>query len=387
MAYQPIDLLDLDAQLTDEERQVRDTVRDFVEREALPVVNDHYRAGTFPLDLVPRLAELGIFGAAIEGYGCAGVGPIAHGLINRELERADSGFRSFASVQSSLAMGAIHLHGSEEQRQRYLPEMAAGRILGAFGLTEADHGSDPASMETRAVAVGGGYEITGSKHWITNAGIANIIVVWAKLDDEIRGFIVDTTLPGYSAHEIENKLSMRMSVTSAVGLDGVVVPEECLLPGTKGLGSALACLNNARYGIIWGVTGAASDCLAQTLEYTKARHQFGRPIASFQLVQAKLADMATALSQAQLLAFQIGRLKEAGKLQPAQISMAKYSNARVALDIARTCRDLLGAAGITDDFSPLRHALNLETVNTYEGTQHMHQLVLGRHLTGLDAIS
>ena len=387
MAYQPIDLLDLDAQLTDEERQVRDTVRDFVEREALPVVNDHYRAGTFPLDLVPRLAELGIFGAAIEGYGCAGVGPIAHGLINRELERADSGFRSFASVQSSLAMGAIHLHGSEEQRQRYLPEMAAGRILGAFGLTEADHGSDPASMETRAVAVGAGYEITGSKHWITNAGIANIIVVWAKLDDEIRGFIVDTTLPGYSAHEIENKLSMRMSVTSAVGLDGVVVPEECLLPGTKGLGSALACLNNARYGIIWGVTGAASDCLAQTLEYTKARHQFGRPIASFQLVQAKLADMATALSQAQLLAFQIGRLKEAGKLQPAQISMAKYSNARVALDIARTCRDLLGAAGITDDFSPLRHALNLETVNTYEGTQHMHQLVLGRHLTGLDAIS
>ena len=387
MAYQPIDLLDLDAQLTDEERQVRDTVRDFVEREALPKVNEHFRAGTFPLDLVPRLAELGIFGAAIEGYGCAGVGPIAHGLINRELERADSGFRSFASVQSSLAMGAIHLHGSEEQRQHYLPEMAAGRILGAFGLTEADHGSDPASMETRAVAVGGGYEITGSKHWITNAGIANIIVVWAKLDDEIRGFIVDTTLPGYSAHEIENKLSMRMSVTSAVGLDGVVVPEECLLPGTKGLGSALACLNNARYGIVWGVTGAASDCLAQTLEYTKARHQFGRPIASFQLVQGKLADMATALSQAQLLAFQIGRLKAAGKLHPAQISMAKYSNARVALDIARTCRDLLGAAGITDDFSPLRHALNLETVNTYEGTQHMHQLVLGRHLTGLDAIS
>ncbi len=387
MAYQPVDLLDLDAQLTDEERQVRDAVRSFVEREALPAVNDHFRAGTFPLDLVPALAGLGIFGAPIEGYGCAGVGPIAHGLINRELERADSGFRSFSSVQSSLAMGAIHLHGSEEQRQRYLPEMAAGRTLGAFGLTEADHGSDPASMETRAVKVSSGYEITGSKHWITNGGIADIMVVWAKLDETVRGFIVDTTLPGFSAREIDNKLSMRMSVTSAVGLDGVVVPEECLLPGTKGIGSALACLNVARYGIIWGVTGAASDCLSQTLEYTKTRHQFGRPIASFQLVQAKLADMATALSQAQLLAFQVGRLKEAGKLHWSHISMAKYNNARVALDIARTCRDLLGAAGITDDFSPLRHALNLETVNTYEGTQHMHQLVLGRHLTGLDAIS
>ncbi|MCI0779569.1 MAG: acyl-CoA dehydrogenase family protein, partial [Chloroflexi bacterium] len=276
---------------------------------------------------------------------------------------------------------------SEEQRQRYLPEMAAGHVLGAFGLTEADHGSDPASMETRAVAVGGGYEITGTKHWITNGGIADVMVVWAKLDETVRGFIVDTKLPGFSASEIDNKLSMRMSVTSAVGLDGVVVPEDCLLPGTKGLGSALACLNQARYGIIWGVTGAASDCLSQTLEYTKSRHQFGRPIASFQLVQAKLADMATALSQAQLLAFQIGRLKEAGKLHWSHISMAKYNNARVALDIARTCRDLLGAAGITDDFSPLRHALNLETVNTYEGTQHMHQLVLGRHLTGIDAIS
>ncbi|MCH7607550.1 MAG: acyl-CoA dehydrogenase family protein [Chloroflexi bacterium] len=387
MAYQPIDLLDLDSQLTGEERQVRDAVRSFVEREALPVVNDNFRAGTFPMDLVPALAGLGIFGAPIEGYGCAGVGPIAHGLISRELERADSGFRSFSSVQSSLAMGAIHLHGSEEQRQRYLPEMAAGRILGAFGLTEADHGSDPASMETRAVAAGGGYEITGSKHWITNGGIADIMVVWAKLDDTVRGFIVDTKLPGFSAHEIDNKLSMRISVTSAVGLDGVVVPEECLLPGTKGIGSALECLNQARYGIIWGVTGAASDCLSQTLEYTKTRHQFGKPIASFQLVQAKLADMATALSQAQLLAFQIGRLKEAGKLHWSHISMAKYNNARVALDIARTCRELLGAAGITDDFSPLRHALNLETVTTYEGTQHMHQLVLGRHLTGLDAIS
>ena len=387
MAYQPVDLLDLDAQLTDEERQVRDSVRSFVEREALPTVNGHFREGTFPLDLVPGLAALGIFGAPIEGYGCAGVGPIAHGLISRELERADSGFRSFTSVQSSLAMGAIHLHGSEEQRQHYLPEMAAGRILGAFALTEAEHGSDPASLETRAVAVGGGYEITGSKHWITNAGIADVVVVWAKLDDTIRGFIVDTTLPGFSTHEIDNKLSMRMSVTSAIGLDGVVVPKDCLLPGTRGLGSPLTCLNTARYGIIWGVTGAASDCLSQTLAYTMARHQFGKPIASFQLVQAKLADMATALSQAQLLAFQIGRLKETGKLAPSLISMAKYNNTRVALDIARTCRDLLGAAGITDDFSPLRHALNLETVRTYEGTEHMHQLILGRHLTGLDAIS
>ncbi len=385
--YRGIDLLDIESQLTGDERQVRDTVRSFVEAEALPAVVPHFREGTFPMGLVQRMGELGIFGAHIEGYGCAGLGPVAYGLIMQELERADSGYRSFASVQSSLAMTAIHLFGTEEQRERCLPEMAAGRLLGAFALTEADHGSDPSGMETRAVKVGDGYEINGAKMWITNAGIADVVVVWVKLDDAVRGFLVPTSLPGVAREDIHNKLSMRMSVTSGISFDQVLVGEDALLPGTRGLGSALECLNAARYSIIWGVCGAAADALHTAVEYTKAREQFGRPLASFQLVQEKLADMATALSKAQLLALQIGRLKAEGKLHWSHVSMGKYSNTKAALDIARTCRDLLGAAGITDDFSPMRHAMNLETVHTYEGTQHMHQLILGRRITGLNAIS
>ena len=385
--YRGIDLLDIESQLTGDERQVRDAVRSFVEAEALPAVVPHFREGTFPMGLVPRMGELGIFGAHIEGYGCAGLGPVAYGLIMQELERADSGYRSFASVQSSLAMTAIHLFGTEEQRERCLPEMAAGRLLGAFALTEADHGSDPSGMETRAVKVGDGYEINGAKMWITNAGIADVVVVWAKLDDTVRGFLVPASLPGVSREDIHNKLSMRMSVTSGISFDQVLVGDDALLPGTRGLGSALECLNAARYSIIWGVCGAAADALHTAIEYTKAREQFGRPLASFQLVQEKLADMATALSKAQLLALQIGRLKAEGKLHWSHVSMGKYSNTKVALDIARTCRDLLGAAGITDDFSPMRHAMNLETVHTYEGTQHMHQLILGRRITGINAIS
>jgi len=385
--YRGIDLLDIESQLTGDERQVRDTIRGFVDREAMAFVVPHFREGTFPMELVSRMGELGVFGAHIDGYGCAGLGSVAYGLIMQELERADSGFRSFASVQSSLAMTAIHLFGSEEHRERYLPEMAAGRLIGAFALTESDHGSDPSDMETVAVKTAAGYRIDGSKHWITNAGIAGLIVVWAKLDDRVRGFIVETALPGVSTHDIANKLSMRMSVTSGVTLDGVEVPEESLLPGTRGLSSALDCLNAARYSIVWGVTGAAADCLHTALEYTKGRSQFGRPLAGFQMVQEKLADMATELSKAQLLALQLGRLKEAGTLHWSHVSMGKYANAQTALDIARTGRDLLGAAGITDDFPPMRHAMNLETVNTYEGTRHMHQLVLGRHLTGINAIS
>ncbi len=385
--YRGIDLLDIESQFTADERQVRDAVRSFVEAEALPAVVPHFREGTFPMGLVPRMGELGIFGAHIEGYGCAGLGPVAYGLIMQELERADSGYRSFASVQSSLAMTAIHLFGIEEQRERCLPEMAAGRLLGAFALTEADHGSDPSGIETRAVRVGDGYEINGAKMWITNAGIADVVVVWAKLDDTVRGFLVPASLPGVSREDIHNKLSMRMSVTSGISFDQVLVGEDALLPGTRGLGSALECLNAARYSIIWGVCGAAADALHTAIEYTKAREQFGRPLASFQLVQEKLADMATALSKAQLLALQIGRLKAEGKLHWSHVSMGKYSNTKVALDIARTCRDLLGAAGITDDFSPMRHAMNLETVHTYEGTQHMHQLILGRRITGINAIS
>ncbi len=385
--YRGFDLLDLESELTVEERQVRDSVRAFVEREALPLVVPHFREGAFPKQLIPGMAGLGIFGAHIEGYGCASVGPLAYGLIMQELERADSGLRSFASVQSSLAMTAIHLHGTEEQRQQYLPEMAAGRVLGAFGLTEADHGSDPGSMETVAVEENGCYRLTGSKYWITNGSIADVIIVWAKLHGKVRGFIVDATLSGVTTEEIHNKLSMRMSITSRIELDNVTIGRDCLLPGTRGLGSALECLNSARYGIIWGVTGAAADCLHTTLHYLEQRSQFSRPLAGFQMVQEKLADMATALSKAQLLAYRIARLKAKEKLHWSHVSMGKYSNTQAALDIARTCRDLLGAAGITDDFSPMRHAVNLETVNTYEGTRHMHQLILGRHLTGIDAIT
>ena len=385
--YRGIDLLDLDALLTDDERQARDAVRAFVEAEALPAVVPHFREGTFPMQLAARMGELGIFGAHLEGYGCAGIGDVAYGLVMQELERADSGFRSFASVQSSLAMTAIHRFGTEEQRERWLPDMAAGRVLGAFALTEADHGSDAGAMETRAVAVDGGYELSGAKMWITNAGVADVVVVWAKLDGAVRGFLVPASLPGVSRENIHNKLSMRMSVTSAISFDGVRLGEDALLPGAEGLGAALQCLNSARYSIIWGVCGAAADSLHCAVEYTKEREQFGRPLASFQLVQQKLADMATALSKAQLLALHLGRLKEAGKLHWSHVSMGKYSNTRAALEIARTCRDLLGAAGITDDFPPMRHAMNLETVHTYEGAEHIHQLILARHVTGISAIA
>ena len=385
--YKGIDLLDLESQLTDDERQVRDTIRAWVETQAMASVVPSFNDAIFPQDLIPQMADLGIFGAHLDGYGCAGVGPVAYGLMMQELERADSGFRSFASVQSSLAMTAIHDFGTEEQRERCLPEMAAGRLLGGFGLTEADHGSDAAGMKTTAEATADGYRINGSKYWITNATTAGIIVVWAKLEGTVRGFIVDTTLPGVTSEEIHNKLSMRMSATGGLTFENVLVGEDALLAGTKGIGSALQCLNSARYSIIWGVNGAAADCLHTTIEYTKEREQFGKPLAGFQMVQEKLADMATELSKCQLLAYQLGRLKERGALHWSHISMAKFSNTQAALDIARTCRDLLGAAGITTDFSPMRHAMNLETVNTYEGTRHMHQLILGRHLTGLNAIS
>lgn len=385
--YQGIDLLNLEGQLTDDERQVRDTVREWIEREAIPAVVPAFNDAVFPTPLTAGMADLGIFGAHIDGYGCAGLGPIAYGLIMQELERADSGLRSFASVQSSLTMTTIHDFGSEAQRERYLPAMAAGTLIGAFALTEADHGSDPAGMETRAERVGDGYRISGAKYWITNATVADIVIVWATLDDAVRAFVVDTGLPGVSAEEIHNKLSMRVSVTGGLTFENVIVPEDALLAGTSGVGSALQALNSARYSIIWGVNGAAADCLHTTIEYTKEREQFGKPLAGFQLVQEKLASMAAELSRSQLLAYQLGRLKAEGNLHWSQVSMAKFTNTQTALDIARTCRDLLGAAGITTDFSPMRHAMNLETVNTYEGTRHMHQLILGRHLTGLNAIS
>lgn len=385
-AYRGFDLLAIEPLLTDDERQVRDAVRAFVERDAMPLVVPHFRAGTFPVQLIPGLADLGLFGAHLTGYECAGISAVAYGLAMQELERADSALRSFVSVHSSLAMTAIWLHGSEAQKQRWLPEMAAGRAIGAFALTEPDHGSDPAGMEARAEAVPGGYVLNGAKFWITNAALAHVIIVWAKVQDgTVRGFIVEHDRPGVSVEETHHKLSLRMSSIAAVGLSGVRVPNDALLPGTRGLGSAFECLNYARSGIAWGVLGAAAACLHETLEYTKRRKQFSRPIAAYQLVQAKLADMATELSVGQLLAYQLGRNKDNGTLHHSQVSMAKYRNAQTALDIARACRDLLGAAGILDEMATMRHMVNLEAVNTYEGTRHMHQLILGRHLTGIPA--
>ena len=384
--YRGFDFMGIEESLTEEERRIRDTVREFVEREALPLIPSHFRDGTFPMELWPRMAEMGLMGAHIEGYGCAGVSPVAYGLIMQELERGDSGLRSSLSVQSSLAMSALYMHGSAEQKERYLPEMAAGRVLGAFALTEPGHGSDPAGMETRAERVNGGYRISGSKFRITHAPIAHFIIVWAKTEEGIRAFIVERDTPGLSTEEIKNKLSLRMSITGAVGLDSVEVPEENLLPGSsRGLGAALSCLNFARMGIIWGTMGAAAACLHEVLEYAKGRVQFSRPIAAYQLVQAKLADMATAISQGQLVSYHLSRLQEQGKLHHIRTSMAKYTNAQKALDIARTSRDLMGGAGILDDFCLMRHLMNLEAVNTYEGTQHIHQLVIGRHLTGISA--
>ncbi len=383
--YQGFDLLGIEPLLSDEERRTRDTVREVLEREAVPLVTQSFRDATFPTSLVSTLAGLGVFGAHIDGYGCAGINSVAYGLVMQELERVDSAIRSFVSVQSSLAMSAIWLHGTEEQKQRFLPEMATGQKLGAFALTEAAHGSDPSGMETHAERTSNGFLINGSKFWITNATLAGVIVVWAKLDGTVRGFIVERGTPGLTTDEIHNKLSMRMSVTGSIALDDVEVPEESLLPQTKGVGSALQCLTLARFGIAWGVIGAAAACLHETLEYTKARVQFSRPLAGYQLVQQKLADMATEISLAQVAVYHLSRQKDEGRLHHTQVSMVKYHNAQMALDVARTCRDLLGAAGILDEFVTMRHMVNLETVNTYEGTRHVHQLVLGRHLTGISA--
>ena len=383
--YQGFDLLGIEPLLTEEERRTRDTVREVLEREAAPLVTQSFRDASFPTELVPKLADLGIYGAHIDGYGCAGINSVAYGLVMQELERVDSAIRSFVSVHSSLAMSAIWLHGTEEQKQRFLPEMAAGRKLGAFALTETAHGSDPSGMETHAERTANGFRINGTKFWITNATLADVIVVWAKLDDVVRGFIVERDAPGLTTNEIHNKLSMRMSATGSVALEDVEVPEESLLPETKGLASALQCLTLARFGIAWGVIGAAAACLHETLEYTKARVQFSRPLAGHQLVQQKLADMATEISLAQVAVYHLARQKDEGRLHHTQVSMVKYHNAQMALDVARTCRDLLGAAGILDEFVTMRHMVNLETVNTYEGTRHVHQLVLGRHLTGISA--
>ena len=386
MALNPYDLYDVRSLLTDEERAVQDTVARFTDERVLPIIGDAFDEGRFPKELVPEIAELGLLGSSLpEKYGCAGLNSVSYGLICQELERGDSGIRSFVSVQSSLCMYPIYAYGTEEQRERWLPDMAAGKAIGCFGLTEPHGGSDPANMKTHARKDGGDWIINGAKMWITNGNLADVAIVWAMTDDGIQGFLVEKGMPGFAAQEIKHKMSLRASVTSALYFDNVRVPESNRLPNVKGLKGPLGCLTQARYGITWGPIGAAIACLDEALRYTKERILFDRPVAANQAVQLKLADMGRRITMAQLLSLQLGRLKDAGTMQPTQVSLAKWNNVRMAIDIAREARDLLGGAGITTEHCPIRHALNLESVITYEGTETVHQLVVGRELTGINA--
>ncbi len=381
-----LDYYGVEELLTDEERMIRTSVRSFVEREALPLLEGCHAREEFPRTLIPRMAELGIFGAHLKGYGCAGLSSVAYGLIMQELEAGDSGLRSMGSVQGSLAMYAIWRFGSEEQKRRWLPEMAAGRAIGCFGLTEPDHGSDPGGMETRARRDGRGWVLSGVKRWITNGSIADVAVVWAKDGETIRGFLVEKGTPGFSAPDIKGKFSLRASITSELVLEDVRLAGDTILPEAEGLGGPFSCLNQARYGIVWGALGAARSCYLTALSYTQDRKQFDRPLAGFQLVQQKLVYMVTEITKGQLLAWRLGRLKDAGAARPPQISLAKRNNVGVALEIARLARDMLGANGIVNEYPVIRHMMNLETVNTYEGTHDMHTLIVGRDVTGLDAV-
>jgi glutaryl-CoA dehydrogenase len=385
--FKGIDYYDIESELTLEARLVRDTTRAFVEQEVMPIIREHYRSGTFPLHLVPRMGELGMLGANLSGYGLPGIGSLGYGLMMQELERGDSALRSFASVQGALVMYPIFTFGSELQKQRWLPLLASGQAIGCFGLTEPDYGSDPAGMSTRAVKKGNNFVLSGVKMWITNGTIADVALVWAKLNGTVRGFLVERGTPGFTASEIGGKLSLRASVTSGLVLDEARVPAENLLPEAKGLKSALMCLNQARYGIVWGALGAAMACFDEALDYSGKRRVFGRPLAACQLTQAKLVEMLTEITKGQLLALQLARLKESGRLRPEQVSLAKRNNVRMALEIARTARGMLGAKGITDAYQSMRHMCNLESVETYEGTYEIHTLALGKDLTGIYAFS
>jgi glutaryl-CoA dehydrogenase len=375
--------------LTDDEILTRDTVRQFVAEKFLPTIGDHFEQHTFPEHLLPELAELGVFGASIKGYGCAGVNAVTYGLILQELEYGDSGLRSFVSVQGSLAMYAIYRCGSEEQKQYWLPRMAKGEVIGCFGLTEPDHGSDPASMRTMAHKDGDSYVLNGAKMWITNSPIAHLAVVWAKLEEDnptaIRGFLIERGTPGFETPTILKKMSLRASHTGEIVLSNCRIPKENLLPASRGLGSPLSCLTQARFGIAWGAMGAAKACFDSALAYSRERIQFGVPIASKQLIQEQLVDMALEISKAQIMNYHFARLKDQDRLGPYQVSMAKKNSVRQALKIARMARSIHGATGISLEFSPIRHMLNLESVYTYEGTDEMHSLIIGRALTGLDA--
>ncbi|MFI5609790.1 acyl-CoA dehydrogenase family protein [Amycolatopsis sp. NPDC051903] len=382
----PHDFLDLDAGLSEEERAIRDAVRDYARDQLLDNVAGWYESGSLPArELAKGFGQLGLLGMHLEGYGCAGTSAVAYGVACRELEAVDSGLRSFVSVQGSLAMFAIHRWGSEEHRREWLPKMAAGEALGCFGLTEPDAGSDPGSMRTRAVRDGSDWVLTGTKMWITNGTVADVAVVWAQTDDGIRGFVVPTSTPGFTANEVKHKLSLRASLTAELVLDGVRLPESAAFPEVRGLRGPLSCLNEARYGILFGVVGAARACYETALDYTLSREQFGKPLAGFQLTQRKLADLLVEVNRAGLVALQIGRLKDAGALHHNHVSFGKLANVRSALDVARTARSMLGANGISLEYPVMRHMANLETVLTYEGTEEMHALSLGQAVTGIPA--
>ncbi|MFN7824242.1 MAG: acyl-CoA dehydrogenase family protein [Pseudobdellovibrionaceae bacterium] len=383
--FEELDLMGLNSALSEQERMIRDTVRTFVDKEIMPVIGDCYDRGEFPKQIIPGLANLGILGASLEGYGCAGMSSTEYGLIMQEIERGDSGIRSFASVQGALCMYPIHTYASEELKRHFLPKMALGEWIGCFGLTEADFGSNPGGMRTTAKLQGDHYVLNGSKMWITNGNLAKLAIVWAKDDHgDMIGLIVETNLPGFSARVIEKKFSLKASITSELFFDNVKVPVTHKL-NVKGLKGPFSCLNQARFGIAWGAIGAAQACFDEALSYAKTRIQFDKPLAAYQLVQAKLANIATEITKMQWMTLQLGRLKDAGLVQPHQISLCKMNNVSTALDIARTCRDILGASGITYEYQVGRHMLNLESVNTYEGTEDIHRLIVGEKITGFPA--
>jgi len=387
MGFDGVDYIGIEALLSEEERLVRDSIRKFVDLEIVPIISECYEEGRFPSEVIPKLANLGVFGANLpEKYGCAGLNNVAYGLIMQELEAGDSGIRSFVSVQGALCMYPIYAFGSEEQKTNFLPAMASGKLIGCFGLTEPNFGSNPNGMTTKAQRVGDGWLLNGAKSWITNGSVADLAIVWAKTDkDEIRGFIVEKGTKGFNTRETKHKLSLRASITSELSFEDCLVREENILPESKGIRSPLMCLTQARYGISWGAIGAAMSCFQTALKYSKERVQFGRPIGGFQLTQKKLVEMMLEISKAQLLSLHLGRLKDDGKLKPAQVSMAKMNNVAIALDCARTSRSILGANGIIGDYPIMRHMANLESVYTYEGTNEIHTLILGEYITGLKA--
>ena len=381
----PLDLLDIRSDLTEEETMVKDSVSRFVDDKVLPIIKESFENHTFANELVSDIAELGLFGSSIDGYDCAGLNSICYGLICQELERGDSALRSFVSVQSSLVMFPIHAYGSDEQKDKWLPQLAKGKKVGCFGLTESHGGSDPTNMKTHAKKDGDDWILSGSKMWITNGSIADVCVVWAMTDEGVKGFLVEKEMPGFNAQEIHNKFSLRASVTAALFFDNVRIPSSNVLPGIVGMKGPLSCLSQARYGISWGVIGAAQACLEEALNYSNERVLFNKPVSHTQTIQIRLADMSRRITTAQLLSYKLGKLKDAGKLTPSQISVAKWNNCRMALDVARDARDILGGSGISAEYVPIRHMLNLESVITYEGTETVHQLVVGKELTGINA--